>query len=144
MDLILFASAEPARAAMAAAVFNALVDPAVACAIAATPDPSRPFDDATVKVMDELEPGVLLLRASRLTRELGAEAAQIIELGRLPIPAAPASVPTSTWEIADPSGQPTAGVRQIRDAIHARIERFLRDRNWLRSGCSSTRADPAV
>ena len=127
-------SPDSGRAAMAAAFFNALVIPSLACSIAAVPDPHVPIQPLVRSAFELLPTGRPLLPPTRLTDEFGSCAGQIVRIG-----AAAASSPARDgcevdWEIPDPTGEPIEKVVAIRDAIHARVQGLLRTRQWLRIG----------
>jgi hypothetical protein len=130
MQLILFTSADPGRAAMAASFFNAGACPSRACAIAAVAEPSGPFDDHVLAVMKELS-SVVLLPPTRLTDQLEACAAVCVWLGCPPeTNSAPTSAHRIEWEIEDPCLQSIEGVRHVRDAIRSKTEAFVEEEQW--------------
>jgi arsenate reductase len=130
MELILVTSPDCGRAAMAAAFFNGLVTPSIACSIAAVPDPQMPIDPLVKAAFEELDTGRALLHPSRLTAELVAWGMELIHLG-----AASRSFGfrNTEWDIADPAGQPIEEIRAIRDAIQRNVETLLAERGWLRA-----------
>jgi arsenate reductase len=133
MNLVLFTSLDPGRAPMGAAFFNALVEPSVACAIAAAPEPARLTESVVTEAMSEFRPGIILLSPCRLTAELGAAAAHVINVGTLPERLKLKGLTQVDWEIADPWGQPFETVRSIRDEIRHRVSEFLEARRWAKA-----------
>ena len=134
MELILVSSPDSGRAAMAAAFFNALVIPSLACSIAAVPDPHLPIQPLVRRAFELLPTGRPLLPPTRLTDEFGSCAGQIVHIGATPGSSPARDEREVDWEIPDPTGEPIEGVVAIRDAIHARVQALLQTRQWLRPG----------
>jgi arsenate reductase len=116
---------------MAAAFFNALADPARAQAISAGTRPAQRVHTAVVDVMREAGIDLSGARPQRLTSEIAAGADWLITMGcGDECPIVP-GVGREDWPLEDPAGQPLPRVREIRDAIRARIDEFI-DREGLR------------
>lgn len=131
MDLIIFTSPDAGRAAMAAAFFNALATPSIACAIAAVRDPQPPIDSLVVTSFDALNLG-RLLPPSRFTDQLEACAGQIIHVGIMTRSFPTRDDKTIEWDVDSPKHQPPGGIAGIRDGIGRRVEAYLREKCWLR------------
>ena len=145
MELIIFTSPDAGRAALAAAFFNALVDPSIACSIAAVPDPAVPVDPVVAASFDALKSGRFLMRPCRFTEQLGAWAAEIIHVGSRSASFRVDGVPILEWDVPDPRKQPFE-VDGIRDWVCHRVEAHLREKGWLRDpksrpSCSSPESD---
>jgi hypothetical protein len=143
MELIIFTSPDAGRAAMAAAFFNDLATPAVACALAAVPDPDVSIEAQVAAGFDELRLGRSLLPPSRFTAQLGAWAAEIIQVGITTRSFPIRDVRTVEWDIASPTRRPLAEVKAIRDAIRDSVEGYLRRKQWLRDPTQRSTQRPA-
>ena len=124
---VLFACIHNAgRSQMAAAWFNHLADSTKASAISAGTDPGSRVHPEVVDAMQEV--GIDLSRASptRLTAELAVGASLLVTMGcGEACPAVP-GLRREDWPLPDPKGQPIARVREIRDAIRARVAELIR------------------
>jgi arsenate reductase (thioredoxin) len=132
MELIIFTSPDAGRSAMAAAFFNALVTPSIACAIAAIPDPELPIDPVVVASFEALNLGRSLRPPCRFTEQLGVWAAEIIHVGSTSASFEIGGVRTLEWDIADPRKHGLEEVSAIRDWIRHCVETHLREKEWLR------------
>ena len=118
------------RSQMAAALFNAIADPAKARAISAGTEPSARVHPEVVVAM--LEVGVDLASAvpQRLTEDLARQAQWLITMGcgdRCPfVPGAR----VEDWPLPDPKGRPFQEVRAIRDDIRARVTALVSGQHW--------------
>jgi protein-tyrosine-phosphatase len=139
MDLILVTSPDSGRAAMAAAFFNLLVTPSLACSIAAVAEPNTTIPPLVTTAFDELATGRPLLPPSRLTTELGGWAAEIIYVGCSPSSFPVGGIRASEWDIPDPTHQPVEEIRAIRDAIQRCAATLLRERGWSRELSTGSR-----
>lgn len=117
---------------MAAALFNALADPAKARALSAGTRPAARVHPEVVATMMELGIDLSGATPQKLTDNLAGTAEVLITMGcgdECPI------VPGAErgdWPIADPHGQPAGRVREIREDIDRRIEELVRQRGWSR------------
>jgi arsenate reductase len=133
MKTVLFACVHNAgRSQMAAALFDRLADPARARALSAGTEPGPRVHPEVVAVMRER--GIELAAAPRkLTPELAATADWLVTMGcGDDCPIAPGAV-REDWPLPDPKGQPLARVREIRDAIEARVRALVEAQGWQRS-----------
>jgi arsenate reductase len=113
------------RSQMAAAIFNALADPAKARAVSAGTNPGTRVHPEVVQVMRE--EGIDLAGASPqlLTDQLARGASALITMGcGEACPAIP-GLQRDDWPLEDPKGKPVEQVRRIRDEVRARVETFV-------------------
>ena len=124
--VVIFACVHNAgRSQMAAAFFNLLADPQRARAVSAGTEPAARVHPEVVRAMQEV--GIDLSRASptRLTAELAAGASLLVTMGcGEACPVVP-GLRREDWPLPDPKGQPVERVREIRDAIRARVAEFV-------------------
>ena len=130
MKTYLFACVHNAgRSQMAAALFNALADPAKARAVSAGTAPGPRVHPEVAVVMEEA--GIELAGATpqRLTGELASTASVLVTMGcGDECPYVPGAR-IEDWPLPDPRGQPLPVVRGTRDEIRARVADLLaRDR----------------
>jgi len=121
------------RSQMAAAFFNALVDPEKAHAISAGTQPAARVHPEVIDVMREA--GIDLAGAvpALLTKERARGAALLVTMGcGEACPVIP-GVRIEDWPLDDPKGQSPARVREIRDEIRGRIVRLLQESGWENS-----------
>lgn len=132
---VLFACVHNAgRSQMAAALFNALADPARARAISAGTAPGARVHPEVVAVMAEVGIDLAEVQPRRLTTELAREAQRLITMGcGEACPVVP-GLRREDWPLLDPKGQPLAQVRAIRDEIEARVRGLLAAEGWGRAG----------
>src|SRR5438128_1781927 len=116
MTTVLFACVHNAgRSQMAAALFNAIADPARARAISAGTEPAPRVHPEVIAVMQELGIDLAGAATQRLTDPLARQAQRLITMGcgdRCPL------VPGATrddWPLEDPKGKDPQAVRAIRD-----------------------------
>lgn len=141
MKTVLFACVRNAgRSQMAAAIFNALADPGVARAVSAGTQPSEQVHPVVVEVMREVGIELADARPRRLTPEIEREVDHLVTMGCGEACPFIRAVPREDWPLADPNDQPIERVREIRDAIRARVERLIDDHRWTRASCSSIRS----
>ena len=130
---ILFACVHNAgRSQMAAALFNALADPAKADALSAGTKPGPAIHPEVATVMREI--GIDLSSASPrlLTAELAGTARLLITMGcGDECPHVP-GLERDDWALPDPKGRPLEEVRVIRDDIRGRVAGLLAARGWAR------------
>ena len=131
MKLILFACVHNAgRSQMAAALFNALADPAKARAISAGTSPGDRVHPVVVEALREAGIDLSGARPQKLTDELAARADLLITMGcGDQCPHVP-GLRRDDWPLADPKDQPIARVREIRDEIRARVDTLLASEGW--------------
>jgi arsenate reductase len=131
---VIFACVHSAgRSQMAAAFFNALVDPARARAVSAGTDPAANVHPEVVAVMREIGFDLSGAKPTRLTDELAREARLLVTMGcGGACPVVP-GLRREDWNLADPKGQPMERVRAIRDEIRASVERLVSAEGWRRS-----------
>jgi arsenate reductase (thioredoxin) len=130
---ILFACVHNAgRSQMAAALFNALSDPAEAQALSAGTKPGRAVHPEVADTM--LEIGIDLSSATPqlLTPELASTATLLITMGcGEECPYVP-GVERDDWALPDPKGKPIGEVRAIREDIRRRVATLIEARGWAR------------
>jgi arsenate reductase len=130
---VLFACVRNAgRSQMAAAFFNALVDPGHAHAVCAGSRPDGQLHPAVVTVMSECGIDLSDARPRPLTDELTRDAAVLVTMGcGEECPAVP-GVEHQDWPFDDPRDLPLEHVRVIRDAIRVRVQQLLAEKGWNR------------
>ena len=133
MITVLFACVHNAgRSQMAAALFNALADPAAARAISAGTQPAAHVHPEVIAVMREIGLDLGGLTPMLLTDAVAASAQVLVTMGcGEACPLVPGAERIA-WEIPDPKGQPVERVRAIRDDLRARVERLLAVHQWRR------------
>jgi arsenate reductase len=132
---IIFACVHSAgRSQMAAAWFNALVDPAKGKAVAAGTQPAERVHPVVVEAMREVGIDLSQAKPQLLTEALVATAGALITMGcGESCPVAPPGIRREDWELPDPKGQPIERVREIRDDIRGRVVALLASEGWERS-----------
>ena len=121
------------RSQMAAAFFNQLADPRCARAISAGTQPATHVHPEVRASMQELAVDLGHVAPQRLTPELAREARLLITMGcGEACPVVP-GVELRDWPLPDPKGQGADAVRQIRDAVRARVVALLAERGWARA-----------
>lgn len=133
MITVLFACIHNAgRSQMAAALFNALADPALAQALSAGTEPGERVHPEVTSVMNEVGIDLSAAKPRRLTPELAAQADLLITMGcGEACPVVP-GLRREDWPLPDPKGQPAERVRQIRDEIQQRVHQLLARKGWSR------------
>src|SRR5579884_4043311 len=100
---------------MAAALFNALADPAKARAISAGTQPAQHVHPEVVEAMREVGIDLAAAKPQKLTAEFAADANLLITMGcGDECPYVP-GLRRDDWPLADPKGRGLEQVRQIRD-----------------------------
>lgn len=118
------------RSQMAAAIFNALADPARARAISAGTSPGDTVHPVVIEAMREDGIDLSAARPQRLTAEMAAGADLLITMGcGDQCPNVP-GLRRDDWPLSDPKDQPIARVREIRDEIRARVGALLDGEGW--------------
>ena len=113
------------RSQMAAAFFNAAVDPRKARAVSAGTNPGTRVHPEVVAAMRE--EGIDLEGATPriLTDDLARRASMLVTMGcGEACPAVP-GVRRQDWPLADPKGKPVQEVRRIRDDVRARVQALV-------------------
>ena len=134
MKTVLFACVHNAgRSQMAAALFNALADPALARAVSAGTQPGEHVHPIVVEAMNELGADLSGVRPRLLTDDLAREAALLVTMGcGEPCPAVP-GLRREDWPLEDPKGRPIGEVRRIRDDVQERVRRLVDSSGWARA-----------
>ncbi|MDC0681034.1 arsenate reductase ArsC [Sorangium atrum] len=129
--LILFACIHNAgRSQMAAAWFNALVDPSKARAISAGTEPGSRVHPEVREVMQQVGIDLSGSTPQKLTDTLAADAHLLITMGcGEACPAVP-GLRRDDWPLEDPKGKPLERVRAIRDEVKARVETLIAAEGW--------------
>jgi arsenate reductase len=126
MTTVLFACVHNAgRSQMAAALFNALANPARARAISAGTEPAAHVHPEVVLAMREV--GIELAGAmpQLLTDEVASSASILVTMGcGETCPVVPGAKRLD-WELQDPKGQDLDHVRGIRDVIKGQVVRLI-------------------
>jgi arsenate reductase (thioredoxin) len=118
------------RSQMAAALFNALADPAKAHALSAGTKPGRAVHPEVAEAMREIAIDLSSAAPRLLTDALARSANLLITMGcGEECPYVP-SVERDDWALPDPKGRPLSEVRVIRDDIRARVAALIEARGW--------------
>jgi len=118
------------RSQMAAAFFNRLADPALARAVSAGTRPADRVHPEVVEVLREVGLDVSAARPRRLTADLVQGAALLVTMGcGDECPFVP-GLRREDWALEDPAGQPLERVREIREAVRARVEALVEREGW--------------
>ena len=128
---VLFACvANAGRSQMAAALFNALADPARARALSAGTRPGSVVHPEVVTVMREVGIDLADVRPQHLTPELASTAQLLVTMGcGEECPVVPGVI-REDWPLPDPKGQSLDRVREIRADIRARVAELVVARGW--------------
>lgn len=131
MKTVIFACVHNAgRSQMAAAFFNRLADPALARAVSAGTRPADRVHPEVVEVLREVGLDVSAARPRRLTADLARGAALLVTMGcGDECPFVP-GLRREDWALEDPAGQPLERVREIREAVRARVEALVEREGW--------------
>jgi arsenate reductase len=128
------------RSQMAAAFFNQLADPGQARAISAGTRPGPRVHPEVLAVMKEAGIDLSASKPQLLTTELAAGARHLVTMGcGEECPYLP-GVSVQDWPLPDPKGQPLDRVREIRDDIRGRVQRFVDSQGWTPPDGGSARA----
>jgi arsenate reductase len=133
MKTVIFACVHNAgRSQMAAALFNAHVDPTKAHALSAGTEPGERVHPEVVTAMREVGIDLDDARPQRLTDELAHGAQMLVTMGcGEQCPVVP-GLARDDWPLEDPKGKPVERVRAIRQEIEARVAQLLRMQGWQR------------
>lgn len=131
MRTVVFACVHNAgRSQMAAALFNAAADPALARAISAGTKPGPRVHPEVVEVMAEIGVDVARATPQRLTPEVAAGASFLITMGcGDECPFIPGAI-LEDWPLPDPKGRPLDEVRAIRDDVARRVTTLIDVNGW--------------
>jgi arsenate reductase len=132
-EIVLFACVHNAgRSQMAAALFDALADPAKARALSAGTRPGPAVHPEVRDAMRELGIDLSSARPRLLTADLARGAQMLITMGcGEECPVVP-GVERDDWALPDPKGRPMEEVRAIRDDIRTRVAALIASRGWSR------------
>ena len=135
MSRVVFACVHNAgRSQMAAAFFNAMVDPQKARAISAGTQPGERIHPEVVSAMRDAGIDLANARPQKMTAELAKGAYALVTMGcgdECPV------VPGARrhdWPLTDPKGKPAAEVRRIRDQIRDRVAGLVAAEGWTGKG----------
>jgi arsenate reductase len=126
MKTYLFACVHNAgRSQMAAAWLAALADPAKARAVSAGTEPGPHVHPEVLAAMREVGVDLVSARPTKLTAEVAAGATLLVTMGcGEKCPYVP-GLKVEDWPFEDPKGKPVERVREIRDAIKAKVAEFV-------------------
>jgi arsenate reductase len=132
-SVVVFACVHNAgRSQMAAALFNALADPAKAHALSAGTEPGDRVHPEVLTTMRELGIDLSSARPRLLTEELARGASLLVTMGcGEACPHVP-GLQHEDWPLEDPKGKDLARVREIRDEVRERVARLIAERGWSR------------
>jgi arsenate reductase len=117
---------------MAAALFNAIANPAKALAISAGTRPGEHVHPEVLTVMREVGVDLSSTKPRRLTPELAHGATLLVTMGcgdECPVVPGTRRV---DWPLPDPQGQSLDVVRRIRDEIKQRVTKLVSAEEWDR------------
>jgi arsenate reductase len=110
---------------MAAALFNALVDPSKGRAQSAGTEPAERVHAAVVAAMQEQGIDLSTAQPVRLTLEMASSSNLLVTMGcGEACPVVP-GVRREDWPVDDPAARPLDEVRRIREAIRLRVEELI-------------------
>lgn len=134
MKTVIFACVHNAgRSQMAAAFFNALVDPALARGISAGTEPGPRVHPEVLEVMREAGIDLSAARPQKLTDALARGASMLITMGcGEQCPHVP-GLRRDDWALEDPKGKPIERVRELRDDIRTRVAELIESSGWRRA-----------
>ena len=133
MNTVIFACVHNAgRSQMAAAFFNALVDPAKARGISAGTQPGERVHPEVLAAMKEVDIDLSTATPQKLTDDLARTAQLLITMGCGDACPVVPGLRRDDWPLEDPKGKPVARVREIRDDVKHRIEALLQREGWAR------------
>ncbi|MGH7150641.1 MAG: low molecular weight phosphatase family protein [Planctomycetota bacterium] len=133
MDKVLFACIRNAgRSQIAAAFFNAAVDPRRARAICAGVDPASRVHPVVVDVMREVGIELGRVKPRRIEVEVLTGLKLIVTMGCGEACVDAREVRRLEWPLPDPKGQPIEKVRLIREEIRERVWSLVAEQGWGR------------
>jgi len=134
VNTVIFACVHNAgRSQMAAAFFNAMVDPTKARAASAGTQPGERVHPEVVAVMREAGIDLAGSKPRLLDETLAREGSLLVTMGCGDACPFVPGLERDDWPLPDPKGQPVERVRAIRDEIRTRTLALLAERGWLRS-----------
>ena len=138
MTRVIFACVHNAgRSQMAAAFFNAAVNPALAHAESAGTQPADRINPVVVEAMREVGIDLSSAHPQPLSPELTHNAKLLITMGcGDECPYVP-GLERDDWPLADPAGLPIDRVRPIRDDVRSRVTALIAARRWTRARAPS-------
>ncbi len=123
MKRVLFIDARnTARSPMAEALFNHLAGSSMR-ADSCGAMPSQKVDPLAVQVMKEIGVDIRGYTPRRVSQQSLADADIVVLMGKDVYPAAFA--PHAVWNFRDPTGQPLASYRELRDAIRLNVLKLI-------------------
>ncbi|MFZ5895456.1 MAG: arsenate reductase ArsC [Myxococcota bacterium] len=130
---VLFACIHNAgRSQMAAAWFNALVDPNKAAAVSAGTEPGTRVHPEVVNAMKEVGIDLTNGKPQFLSEELARTASLLVTMGcGEACPFVPGLV-REDWPLEDPKGKSIERVREIRDDVRQRVTALLDRKGWAK------------
>jgi arsenate reductase len=133
MKTVLFACDQNAgRSQIAAALFNAMADPAKARATSAGTQPAAAVHPEVVRLLCEEELDGHLEPPKPLTHELVGRASLLVTMAcRAPCPELP-SVTREEWPLSDPLGSPAVELRRLREVLRAWVTDLITRNGWGR------------
>ena len=131
MTVLFLCRQNAGRSQMAQAFFERLA-PADHVGVSGGSAPAAAVHPGVVQVMREVGIDLSAARPQRLTVELAQTAGLLVTMGcGESCPFIP-GLERLDWPIADPKGQPTERVREIRNEIRARVRHLVGSRSWSR------------
>ena len=133
MKTVLFACVHNAgRSQMAAALFNAMADPAQAAGVSAGTQPGERVHPMVVTAMQELGIDLTRVQPRLLTQDLAESSSLLITMGcGEACPVVP-GLRREDWPLEDPKNKPIERVREIREDIRKRIDVLLKTNGWMK------------
>jgi arsenate reductase (thioredoxin) len=122
------------RSQMAASFFNALADPSKARALSAGADPASGVHPEVIVAMQEHGLDLSSNIPQRLTDDMAQTADLLVTMGCGDACPHVPGLRRDDWPLADPKGQSSARVREIRDEIRARVLELLAKEGWQGGG----------
>lgn len=140
MTTVLFACVHNAgRSQIAAALFNARVDPSLARAISAGTRPAARVHPEVLDAMQRRHLPLVSQAPEQLTPELASGARWLITMGcGDECPIVPGTL-RDDWPVLDPKGQSPATVDAIIDDIHRRVGAFIAAHGWASTTAPDSR-----
>ena len=126
------------RSQMAEAYFNSVALEGFRAASAGT-QPAPQVNPLALEVMREIGVEMTGQYPKLLTAEMIEVAERVISMGCGVAETCPALfVPAEDWQLDDPAGQPLARLREIRDAVTARVDTLIQQmRDTAQSGTAA-------
>jgi arsenate reductase len=127
MKTVLFACVHNAgRSQMAAAWFNALVDPTKGKGVSAGTQPASKVHPVVVEAMKEVGIDLSAQAPQFLTEQLAKRATLLVTMGCGEACPVVLGLRRQDWPLDDPKSQPIERVRTIRDEIRSKVEELVR------------------